>query len=106
MLVHLNNKGVALDDLGRHEEAIEYYDRLLAIDPTEVNALNNKGVALAELGKYQEAIEYFDKALAIDPNDVYSLNNKANSLASLAESIEEVLFRTITITMIIIKYFQ
>ena len=29
----LNNKGLALDDLGKHQEAITYYDKVLAIDP-------------------------------------------------------------------------
>ena len=28
-----NNKGVALDNLGRYQEAIEYYDKALEIDP-------------------------------------------------------------------------
>ena len=57
-------------------EAIEYYDKALAIDPDYVNALANKGLALYNLERHLEAIEYYDKALAIDPDYVNALANK------------------------------
>ena len=82
----LSDRGAALDNSGQYEQAIEYYDRALAIDPNHVNALYNKGVALGNLGRYQEAIKYYDRALAIEPNFVYALNNKANAIVSLGES--------------------
>ena len=55
------NKGLALGNLGKYQEAIEWYDKALKIDPNYVDALNNKGIALNNLGKYQEAIEWYDK---------------------------------------------
>ena len=58
----MGNKGLALDNLGKYEEAIEWYDKTLKIDPNNVFALYNKGFALNNLGKYQEAIEWYDKA--------------------------------------------
>jgi tetratricopeptide (TPR) repeat protein len=82
----LSDKGAGLDSLGQYEEAIEYYDTALAIDPNHVNALYNKGVALGNLGRYQDAIEYYDKVLALEPNNVGALNNKANAIVSLGES--------------------
>ena len=39
----LNNKGVALGNLGNHTGAILYYDKALAVDPKHENALYNKG---------------------------------------------------------------
>jgi tetratricopeptide (TPR) repeat protein len=81
----LNNKGVSLDNLGRHLEAIEYYDRVLAIDPNHVTALYNKGFALNGLGQYDQAIEYFDKVLAMEPNDVGALYNKGFALNGLGQ---------------------
>jgi tetratricopeptide (TPR) repeat protein len=47
----LNNKGVSLAALGRHEEAIPLYDKALAINPNDSITLNNKGLALAALGR-------------------------------------------------------
>jgi protein O-GlcNAc transferase len=43
------NKALTLSDLGRHQEAIEYYDKVLAIEPNSVDAPNNKAKALASL---------------------------------------------------------
>jgi tetratricopeptide (TPR) repeat protein len=42
----LNNKGLALHDLGKYNESIGYYDKVLAIDPNYVKVLFNKGLAL------------------------------------------------------------
>ena len=64
----LIEKGIALDNLGRYEEAIGYYSRVLAIEPDNFGALNNIGWALDRLGRYEEAIKYYDKAIEINPN--------------------------------------
>jgi tetratricopeptide (TPR) repeat protein len=40
-----------LDSSGRYEEAVNYYDKVLAIEPYHMGALYNKGVALDSLGK-------------------------------------------------------
>ena len=58
------------------QEAIAYYDKVLAIDANDTNALNNKGLALDNLVQYQEAITYYDRVLAIDANDTKALINK------------------------------
>jgi tetratricopeptide (TPR) repeat protein len=47
--VALNGKGVSLSDLGRHQEAIGFYDKALAIEPNYTLALTNKGLALDDL---------------------------------------------------------
>jgi tetratricopeptide (TPR) repeat protein len=47
----LISKGLALYNLGRTEEAIQYYDRALAIDPEDVDAQSNKDSALSSLAK-------------------------------------------------------
>ena len=49
------NKGNALDILGKNEEAIVEYDKVLKIDPNSVDAFNGKGFALDDLGKNEEA---------------------------------------------------
>src|SRR5215469_16700062 len=68
----------------------EYYDKILAIDPHNVNALTNKGATLYDLGKYHDAIVSYDKALAINPNDVDAINNKANALGKLGKNLEAI----------------
>jgi tetratricopeptide (TPR) repeat protein len=73
---NLNKKGLESNEQGKYQEAIDYYDKALELDPNYVSALNNKGVALKKQGKYQEAIDYYDKALELDPNYVSALDNK------------------------------
>ena len=72
----LMEKGLALVDLGQNEEAIRYFDKVIAIDPNDVDALINKGSTFIILGKYEEAIKYYDKVLAIDPNNALASGNK------------------------------
>jgi large repetitive protein len=88
----LNDKGDALYNQEKYEEAITYYDKALAIDPNYVYALNGKGNAIAVLGKYEEAITYYDKALAIDPNYSDALNNKGITLADLGKYEEAITY--------------
>lgn len=77
-----NNKGGSFDALSRYEEAIECFDKAIAIDPLNATLWNNKGNALDKLGRHEDAIGCYDKALTI-----YSLagtwNNKGLALHAL-----------------------
>ena len=57
----LIEQGNAAYDEGRSEEAIDYFDQALAVDPENVTALVSKGLALDDLGRTDEAIQYYDK---------------------------------------------
>ena len=46
----LNNRGMALQSLGRYKEAIEYDDKALEAEPENVSAISNKGSSLSSLG--------------------------------------------------------
>ncbi len=59
-------KGLALNDMGRCEEAIDVFDRILAREPRNVYALTAKGQALLGLTRYADSLPYFDEALAND----------------------------------------
>ena len=50
MIKHsLNGKGNALYSQGNYTQAIQYYDKALAVDPNDKDALNGKGDALYSL---------------------------------------------------------
>ena len=57
----LNNKGLSLNSIGKFNESITYFDKVLAIDPNNTIALTQKANAFGGLGKYPEAITYYDK---------------------------------------------
>ena len=59
---------MSLNELNRHQEALEYYDKVLEIDSEDVTALMNKAISLSHLGNYEDAIDYYDKAQMIDSN--------------------------------------
>lgn len=77
----LMDKGIALRRLGRHHEALEYFDDAIRINPAHIRALVNKGITLDKHGKYEEARSYYDKALRINSNSVLAVYNKSCSYA-------------------------
>ena len=54
-------KTIALSNLGRYQEAIMYYDKVLKIDPEDVDALTGKGVATSNLTPDFKPILYYGK---------------------------------------------
>ena len=83
--------GVALQEQGKLEEAIEAYNKALAIKPDYAEAYYNMGNALKEQGKLEEAIEAYNKALAIKPDYAEAYNNMGIALqeqGKLEEAIE------------------
>jgi tetratricopeptide (TPR) repeat protein len=67
------------------EKAIEFYDKVLEIDETDIDALNGKATALDNLGQHEQAIELYDKVLEIDETDIDALNGKATALDNLGQ---------------------
>ena len=57
------------------QDAQNYYQKVLALDPNYVPALNNLGNILLELGEHQKAKECYEKAIEIDPNYANAHNN-------------------------------
>jgi len=76
----------------RLDEAISYFDRVLEIEPGNVNVLFNKGEALFYYDKYEEAISYYDRILDVEPDDIEVLGKKGDAMASLGNSAQAVVF--------------
>ena len=73
----LCNRGAALRNLGRVQEALADYDRALALSPGHGPAHLNRGVALAALNRHEEAHAAYDRALQLNPNDERARFNRA-----------------------------
>lgn len=86
--IHLYNRGVGLGDLGRPQEALVYYDRALAVNPSFANAFYNKGVHLADFAQYESALACYDRAIEIKPRYDKAWANKGFALDSLGRTEE------------------
>jgi hypothetical protein len=58
----LVDKGNALFNHDNYAQALQYFDKALAIDPDNEVALTGKGESLDNLGNYSQAMLYIDKA--------------------------------------------
>ena len=62
-------------DSENYDKAIEYYTRVLELEPEDSNTMNNLGLALVCKFKYSEAISFYQKALEIDSEDSITWDN-------------------------------
>ena len=78
-----NNRGNALRELKRLEEALASYDEALALKPDYAEAFSNRGNALRELKRLEEAVASYDQAVALKPDYAEAFNNRGNALQEL-----------------------
>jgi Tfp pilus assembly protein PilF len=62
-------------DRGKHGEAIDEFNKVIAIDPQNVKAYNRLGVSYDSLGDFRKASVCYQKALQLDPSLFYVHNN-------------------------------
>jgi tetratricopeptide (TPR) repeat protein len=70
-----NNLGVALDQAGQSEAAIENYYAAIKINPYYGNAHYNLGSAFARKGQLNIGIAHMTRALELEPNNYEAHNN-------------------------------
>jgi len=68
---------LALNGIGRVEEALAAHRRAIALDPRHVDAYNNLGLVLKDLGRHAEAVATFRQALELVPGFAPAWNNLA-----------------------------
>jgi tetratricopeptide (TPR) repeat protein len=83
-----NNRGAALADLGRLEDALSDYDHAIALQADHFGAHNNRGAALARLGRFAEALSSYDRAIELRPDAADAYVNQGAALAKLARASE------------------
>ena len=74
-----------LSENGKREQAVEYYEAALQLNPRHVDSHVNLGVMLEALGKADEAARHYLAALAIKPRSEVAHFNLANLLSDQGE---------------------
>ena len=72
----LYNLGITYYNLKKNENALEYYNKALAIKPDYKYCYYNIGLIYEDMEELQKALESFEKALEIDGNFTYALQAK------------------------------
>ena len=83
-------KGRALRNLGRFEEALVAFDRVIEIIPKDPEVWNIKGLTLIEITKESEALDCFARALAINSQLPHVWYNKGMTFERLQNYPEAV----------------
>ena len=94
-----NNLGVALDKLQRHAEALEAFDRALALAPGYGDAWSNRGIALHALRRLAPALASVDAALALDADDAGIWSNRGLLLHDLRRLDEALASHVLSTTL-------
>ena len=70
-----NNLGLAYDEMGKKDEAIEMFHRAIRSNPNYPDAYNNLGIDLADRGDLSAAIPIFQQAIRLQPNQDQAYHN-------------------------------
>jgi protein O-mannosyl-transferase len=93
-----NNLGIACNEAGRPEDAIDAYRTTLALEPKMALTANNLGIIYFKLKRYDSAAVFFRKAISADPGNAsgyvnliateFLLKNYDAALAAYQKAIE------------------
>ena len=78
------NRGTELGKLKRFEEAIEDFNKAIAIHPFDY-LYGNRATAYYYLGKYREALQDYDRAIAINPDKARFFSERALTYRALED---------------------
>jgi len=70
------NRGNAYGDKRKFTEALEDYERAIAINPSDSDAFNARGTTYVALERYDLALQDFDQALRLNPASSVALSNR------------------------------
>ena len=82
------NKGLSLEILWQTDDAVKCYDKVLKINPNNIDALKYKASLLQSQNKFEAASSYYDEILKNDPKNGNAFYNKARIKALELDHVE------------------
>ena len=74
----LFRQGIALLHQGSTQQANEFLEKTIKINPKHFDALNILGILAAQTKDFDNAIGFFDQAIKINPNNAVCYCNRGN----------------------------
>ena len=65
----LFTRGIAYDNLGEYDLAIQEYDQAIRLKPSDPRAYYNRGLDYANKSQFERAIQDYDQAVRLDPGN-------------------------------------
>jgi predicted O-linked N-acetylglucosamine transferase (SPINDLY family) len=81
-IAHLN-RGNALKDLKRLDDALSCYNKAIALKSNLVDAHSNRSIVLHHLRRFDEALAGYDRTIALKPDHAEAYNNRGIALFDL-----------------------
>ena len=81
----LSNRGNALKELGRLEDAVASFDQAIRLRPDYADAYCNRGIALHAMQAYAQAMQSHDRAVALKPDFPAAYYNRAVALQDMGD---------------------
>ena len=72
-------------ELGIIDQAFDYFDQGIRVEPDYATIYHNKGWLLNNIGRHTEAIKCFKKALELEPQRAVTYDNLADALSNLSD---------------------
>ena len=77
------NLGQSNDLAGNYEQAIEYYEQAVTLDPAYCDAMDNLGLNLKRLGRIEESIDWYLRSINVMPTNDVAYLGLANAYRQL-----------------------
>jgi tetratricopeptide (TPR) repeat protein len=77
----LKGRGNAYDQIGQYQKALDDFERAIAINRGDWDALNSRGAAKSALKRLASAIEDFDRAIDLNPGSDLLYSNRCYAKA-------------------------
>jgi tetratricopeptide (TPR) repeat protein len=74
-----NNRGLAYNDKGEYDKALEDLNTSIQLDPTSASAYSNRGISWFNKGAYDKAIQDYNEALRLDPSFATIYTNRGSA---------------------------
>lgn len=84
------NKGYALKEQGKLEQAIVAFDKALEVAPEDARIWTIKGNTLLELRQYENAIDAYNHVLVTYPDNADTIVNIASALIEMGKFDEAI----------------